>query len=249
MTFGGTIITSDKPTIGFGSATNANEKPGMSFGSGLFNNLGTPSFGGGNTQPSVLFGSTPTPIPFGSQTTNTASITKKADATKPEKPSSTVDANAQKPSTVTKTADKENAHKIEVPKPVLGGLGQSKSDVVQKPTALQPISSTFGSVTSSPIIANSTSLTLPFGTTVTTKESSTPFGALSSSGQTNDAPKASFTVSLPVAPIQSNAANNVPVGTTVSSSSGSDFSFSLDKMGITPKSKIRANQLTVQTAN
>ncbi|KAG4068236.1 hypothetical protein HA402_007756 [Bradysia odoriphaga] len=208
IAFGGTAITSDKPTIGFGSTTIASEKPGMSFGSSLFNNLGTPSFGAGNTQPSVLFGSTPTPIPFGSQTTNTGIYSEK----------------------ITKTADKENVNKIEVPKPVLGGLTQSKTDTVQKPAAIQPISSSFGIVTSAPVVANSTSLTLPFGTTVTTKESSAPFSTISS-GQPNEAPKTSFTAALPAAPIQS----NVPVSTTVSSSSGTDFSFSLDKMGITPK--------------
>ncbi|XP_037034125.1 nuclear pore complex protein Nup214 [Bradysia coprophila] len=234
IAFGGTSITSDKPTIGFGSTTVASDKPGMSFGSGLFNNLGTASFGASNTQPSVLFGSTPTPIPFGSQTTNTASILKKVDSTKPEKTSAPIDATVPKPITVTKTADKENVHKIEVPKPVLGGLTQSRSDTVQKPTPIQPISSSFGIVTSAPVVANPTSLTMPFGTTATTKESGAPFSTISS-GQPNEAPKISFTAALPAAPIQSNATNNVPVSTTVSSSSGTDFSFSLDKMGITPK--------------
>lgn len=223
---------SAKPTVAFGNAP-IGEKPATSFGSGLFNNLGNTSFGTSNSQPSALFGSnTPTPIPFGSQTSNTISIQKKSDPTKPEKSSSIFDVNAvQKSATAAKTADKENAHKIEAPKPVLGGIVQDKIDTVQKPTAMQPILSNFGTASSGAV--NSIPPVLSFGTAATTKESSAAFNTIST-GQSNEN-KSSFSIPLTNA---STKLNNEPVSTVVSSSSSSDFSFSLDKMGITPKGRL-----------
>lgn len=228
---------SAKPSITFGNASS--DKPATSFGSGLFNNLGNTTFAT-NSQPSVLFGSnTPTPIPFGSQSSNAVSIQKKSDPTKPDKPSPTFDANVQKPTT--KTADKENVHKIEIPKPVLGGIAQDKIDTVQKPTAtMQPLLTNLGVTSSATVSANSTPSLLSFGNTATTKDSSTAFNVINLS-QSNDAPKASFTIALttgPTKPTMTTNTNTVPANTVVSNTGNSvqsDFSFSLDKMGITPK--------------
>lgn len=226
---------SAKPTtISFGNTTSS-EKPVTAFGTGLFNNLSSTPFGVKNTQPSVILGSnTPTPIPFGTQSSNSILIQKKAEPPKSDKAASPAfDANAvQIAAMATKSAAKENVHKIEVPKPVLGGIVQDKLDTVQKPTALQPILSTAA--------ANSM---LPFGTTATAKDSSTAFNA----SQSNEAPKSSFstgpslTTGLLTKP---NTTNPAPVSTVVSSTNNtvqSDFSFSLDKMGITPKSWLNDN--------
>lgn len=218
---------SAKPTIAFGKS-GSTEKTATSFVSALFNNLSNTSFAS-NSQPSVLFGSnTPTPIPFGSS--NVISIQKKSDLTKPEKASPTFDANVQKPTT--KVADKENVHKIEVPKPVLGGITQDKIDTVQKPAVTQPIFANFGIASSATVAANATTPSLSFGSAVTTKDSSAVFNTISSN-QTNDTPKSSFSLALTTGP------NKPTANTFVSNTSNSvqnDFSFSLDKMGITPKS-------------
>lgn len=200
-----------------------------SFGTGLFNNLSSTPFGVKNTQPPVLLGSnTPTPIPFGTQSSNSIFIQKKAEPSKPDKAASPAfDANAVQ---IAATATKENVHKIEVPKPVLGGIVQDKLDTVQKPTALQPILSTAA--------ANSM---LPFGTIATAKDSSTAFNTINAS-QSNDAFKSSFSTgpSLTTGPLtKPSTINPTPVSAVVSSTNNtvqSDFSFSLDKMGITPKS-------------
>lgn len=224
---------SAKPTIGFGNVTSS-EKPATSFGSGLFNNLGSNSFGTNNTQPSVLFGSnTPTPIPFGSQT-SISTIQKQSEPNKPEKNSSIFDANVvPKLATTTKTADKENAHKIEAFKPVLGGIVHEKIDAVQKPTAIQSNLSNFGIASSATVVANSNPSVLSFGTIVAPKDSKTPFST-ATSVQSNEPPKSS--IPLATASIKPNTTSNAPVSAAVSASSNSDFSFSLDKMGITPKS-------------
>lgn len=226
---------SAKPTIAFGNPTTT-EKSATSFGSGLFNNLATTPFGTANNKPSVLFGSN-TATPFGSQTSNAISI-QKTDPAKSEKPSTIFDANVVPKSVSTvKVADKENAHKIEAPKPVIGGIVQEKTDAVQKPTAIQPILSNFGIASSPTVVATSIPSALSFGTISTTKDSSTAFNAISS-GQSNEPPKSSFSIPLAVASTKPNVTNNVPVGAVVSTSSSSDFSFSLDKMGITPKSRL-----------
>lgn len=230
---------SAKPTtISFGNTIS--EKPATSFGTGLFNNIGTPSFGANNTQSSVLFGSnTPTPIPFGSQSSNAITIQKKSESTtKPDKAASPAfDVNVvQLSATAPKTADKENVHKIEVPKPVLGGIIQEKIDTVQKPTAIQSILSNFGIASSVTVAANSNAPALPFGTIATTKDSSTAFNTINSN-QSNEATKSSFSIPLATGPTKPNiATSSATVSTVVNSSSNSDFSFSLDKMGITPKS-------------
>lgn len=237
---------SAKPTVAFGNAP-ISEKPSVSsFGSGLFNNVGNASFGTNNAQSSALFGSnTPTPIPFGSQTSNTISIQKKSDPTKPEKSSSVFEVNAvQKPATATKTVDKENAHKIEVPKPVIGGIAHDKIDTVQKPTAIQPTLSNFGITSSGTVNSNSIPPVLSFGTTAP-KDSSAAFNTISS-GQSNEAAKSSFSIPLVTAPTKP---NNEPVSAVVSSSSSNDFSFSLDKMGITPKGRFQLGENVVKINN
>lgn len=233
QSFGVQPFGAQPTTLSFGNSTGS-EKPATSLGPGLFSNLGNTPLVANSSQPSTLFGSN-TPIPFGSNSSNAISIQKKPEPPKPDKPSLIFDANVKKSVTITKTADKENAHKIEVPKPVLGGIIQDKVDTVQKPTAMQPIFSNFGIPPSTTVVAVSPALS--FGSN-TTKDSSTAFNTIASS-QANEV-KSSFSVASITGPTKPNTTISAPVSTIASSTSSgeNDFSFSLDKMGITPKSKV-----------
>lgn len=210
----------------------SSEKTTNAFGGGLFNLGSTNSTL--NNQPSVLFGSnTPTPIPFGSQTSNTLPNLAKSDITKPDKSSTAFEASVQK--ATVKTADKENAHKIEVPKPVHGGLVQDKFDTVQKPVATQPTLANFGIASSTAASINPTAPSISFGNTAA-KDSTSGFSFVSSS-QSNEVPKALFSTAATTAQPTATA-DSAPVNVAITNSVQSDFTFSLDKMGITSIGRI-----------